>query len=338
MQTLKRFFSAILFLLCFQQLFGVSDTLVFNAGNKVIGEIKKMEKGVLEIDVPYGDSNFKIKWLSIKEIYTESKFLVSIRNEIYEGRLASISGNKVKVFEKDTVYITCDLNDIVYINQIIEGFSNRFSASLEVGFNLTKAENMQQFSLRSAIGYKTDKSSIDASYNMIRSSQSDAESVRRTDGLLNYRRVLFKKWYGIATIATLSNTEQLIDLRANSQLGLGNYIYATNRAYWGIKGGVNNNLEKFANENDGRNSWEGYLGTELNLYDIGDLNLNFVIMGYKGFTDNGRYRADTNLDVKYDLPFDLFIRLGFSLNYDNEPAVNASETDYVLRTGIGWEW
>jgi hypothetical protein len=61
-------------------------------------------------------------------------------------------------------------------------------------------------------------------------------------------------------------------------------------------------------------------------------------MGYKGFTDNGRYRADTNLDVKYDLPFDLFIRLGFSLNYDNEPAVNASETDYVLRTGIGWEW
>ncbi|MEM6541114.1 MAG: hypothetical protein AAF634_08115, partial [Bacteroidota bacterium] len=59
-----------------------SDTLVFDSGNKMIGEIKKMEKGVLEIDAPYGDENFKVKWLNIKEIYTTSKFVVSIADEL----------------------------------------------------------------------------------------------------------------------------------------------------------------------------------------------------------------------------------------------------------------
>ena len=63
-----------------------------------------------------------------------------------------------------------------------------------------------------------------------------------------------------------------------------------------------------------------------------------MFLGYSGFTEKGRLRADTNFDLKYDLPFDLFIRFGFSLNYDNRPASNASDTDYILRTGIGWEW
>ena len=179
---------------------------------------------------------------------------------------------------------------------------------------------------------------MDASYNIIRSSQNDAESVKRTDGLLNYRRFLYRKWYGIATISTLSNTEQKIDLRANTQIGMGNYIFSNNKAYWGLKAGVNNNLERFSNQTDSRNTWEGYLGTELNLYDIGDLNLKFMYMGYTGFTEKGRYRADLNFDAKYDLPLNLFVRFGFSLNYDNQPAIDASDTDYIIRSGIGWEW
>ena len=102
--------------------------------------------------------------------------------------------------------------------------------------------------------------------------------------------------------------------------------------------GVNNNLEKFLNESNSRTSWEGYLGTELNLYDVGDINLTFGYMGYTGLTKKGRYRADINFDLKYNLPLDFFIRTGISFNYDNKPANSASKTDYVIRSGIGWEW
>lgn len=318
--------------------FSQSDSLVFDNGNRIIGEIKKMERGVLEIDAPEGDENFKVKWLSITEIHTQSQFVVSIKDKLYRGMIATVSDGKVKIFDKDTVYIISAMNDIVYINPFKEGFGNRFGAMVEAGFNLTKAQNLRQFSLRSSISYKTDKWTADASYNIIRSSQDNVEPVKRSDGLLNYRRILPRNWYLIGTIATLSNTEQLIDLRANSQLGVGKFIISSNKAYWGLKTGVNNNLERFSNVNTSRNTWEAYLGTEVNLYDIGDLNLSFLYMGYSGLSDTGRYRADVNFDAKYDLPLDFFIRMGISLNYDNQPTETASETDYILRTGIGWEW
>ena len=102
--------------------------------------------------------------------------------------------------------------------------------------------------------------------------------------------------------------------------------------------GVNRNLEQYSSETEDRNSWEGNLGTELNLYDIGDFNLMTRLTAYAGITDRERFRTDFSLDTKYDLPYDLYIKIGLTINYDNKPAEGASETDYVFQTGFGWEW
>ncbi|MEM8926659.1 MAG: DUF481 domain-containing protein [Bacteroidota bacterium] len=320
------------------QLNGQSDTIVFQGGNRLIGEVKNMFKGVLEIDVPSGDENFKIKWLEIEKILTESKFNVSVNDAIYHGKVSTVSGKKIKVFDADTTLAIIPVNEVVYLEQANDGFANRFNALVELGFNLTKAQDLRQLSFRTDAGYHDEKWSIDISYGILRSTQNNAEVIRRTDGLLNYRKVLWKSWYLIGTIATLSNTEQSIDIRANTQVGFGKFIFNTNRAYWGLKTGINNNTERFSSESSNRNTMELFFGTELNLYDTGDLELNLGFLGYSGLTESGRYRADLNFDTKYDLPLDFFVRLGVSLNYDNQPAPNASETDYVIRSGIGWEW
>jgi len=226
----------------------------------------------------------------------------------------------------------------VYFSQYKNGFKNRFDAEIEFGFNYAKAQNLVQFSSRNSLSYKTDRSTLSAAYNFIRSSQSNTEDVKRSDGLLIYNRLIFRKWFFASSISTLANTEQKIDLRANTQIGLGNYIYSTNKAYWGVRFGVNNNLEKFENDPDRRSSWEGVLGTELNIYDASKLDLKLVVIAYSSFTDAGRFRSDITFDIKYDLPLDFFIRTGLSYNYDNKPALNASDSDYVIRSGIGWEW
>ena len=98
----KTHIAMILFMLCSQGIFSQSDTLVFNSYNKVVGEIKKLERGILEVDAQFVDENLKIKWLSIKEIYTQSKFIVNIKDKTYQGRISSISNEKVKVFDVDT--------------------------------------------------------------------------------------------------------------------------------------------------------------------------------------------------------------------------------------------
>jgi hypothetical protein len=57
---------------------------------------------------------------------------------------------------------------------------------------------------------------------------------------------------------------------------------------------------------------------------------------YPGFTEKGRLRADFKTDLKYDLPLDFYIKVGFTWNFDNQPATGSSEYDYVMQTGIGW--
>lgn len=335
--SLKKLYTFIFCLFFVQFSQSQSDTLVFSSGNKLIGEIKKMEKGVLEMDVSYGKENFKIKWIDIEKIFTSKKFLINVDHKLFRGKIAFISDEKVTIINEDEVLVTCLLKDILYISEINEDLKSRFSAALEFGFNLAKTNNTHQLSIRSSVGYKTDKSALELSYNILRTKQDDIEPVKRIDGLINFRRILVDRWYVISSVSVLSNTEQKIDIRANTQLGIGNYIYATNKGYWGLKSGLNNNLEKFSNNENSLSSWEAYLGTELNLYDMEDLNLTLVFMNYSSFTDKGRYRADLNFDIKYDLPLNLFVRTGLSWNFDNKPTSGASNSDYILRTGIGWE-
>ena len=98
-----------------------------------------------------------------------------------------------------------------------------------------------------------------------------------------------------------------------------------------------NNEDYTTNEND-RNSLEGFFGSELNMYDVGDLNLLARAVVYPSFTESGRWRIDLGTDVKYDLPYDFYVRFGFNLNYDNRPVEGAGETDYTFQFGVGWEW
>ncbi|MCD4736473.1 MAG: hypothetical protein K8R53_10540 [Bacteroidales bacterium] len=75
-----------------------------------------------------------------------------------------------------------------------------------------------------------------------------------------------------------------------------------------------------------------------NNYIVGDLDLLTKIILFPSITESGRWRSDFNFDVKYDLPLDFYIKAGITLNRDNRPVEGASETDYVIHTGFGWEW
>jgi len=297
-----------------------------------------MDRGVLTMKTSYSDKDFKIEWGSIKEIYTRNKLIITLSDGTkYSSIITSIKDSVITVtsdmgFEKEH-----KINDIVHLHPYEEKFLNRLDASIDVGLSMAKAQNLNQLTVRSTLAYIADKWSTDISLNSLSSIQDSVDAIKRTDGEINFRYMLPRNWYPIATIALLSNTEQKLDLRMNAQLGIGKFFIRSNSAYWGMKIGANRNVEQYVSETANRESWEGYFGTELNLYNIGDFSLSTVIMAYPSFTEPGRWRSDFNLDIKYDLPLGFYIKLGGSFNYDNKPAEGASETDYVFQTGFGWE-
>ena len=318
---------------------GQTDSLVFKQGDVMVGEIKSMDRGVAVVETDYSDSDFKIEWEKIKYISTETSFFVTMSDGTkYYGTLKSGSDSTVSIFTVDKKSMVCNPNDIVNLNQIKKEFKDRLHASISIGIDLTKANNYRKITSRSTIGYRTQNWDADATFNSLRSTQTNTEAIQRSDGIINYRYVLPNRWYAIPTVSLESNTELKLDLRVNAKLGFGRFFMRTNSAYWGANLGVNRNIEQYSNETTDRDSWEGFLGTELNLYDIGDLSLLTNVIAYPGITEKKRLRADFTLDTKYDLPYDFYINIGLTVNYDNQPAEGASETDYVFQTGLGWEW
>src|SRR4051794_25287770 len=53
-----------------------TDVVTVLTGEKIVGEIKKVEKDVLTIETTYSDSDFKIEWDQIVSIESDRQFLV----------------------------------------------------------------------------------------------------------------------------------------------------------------------------------------------------------------------------------------------------------------------
>ncbi len=256
----------------------------------------------------------------------------------YNGRLKSVAGGEVAVLSAKDTTARVSFEDIVYLRTVKFDFWSKLSASIGLGYNFTKSNNSRQFSLRSTLGYQARKWSANANYNNISSNRDDVEAIKRVDAALAYRYFLRKDWFPLIEINWLSNTEQNINLRTVTKLGMGKFLKRTKQWYWGVQAGISYNNESYSNSDLGsQNSAEGFLGTEANLYDLGDLSLLANIIAYPGITESGRWRFDSTVDLQYDLPLDFFIKLGFTVSFDNRSLASDSDYDYVVQTTFGWE-
>ena len=336
----KLLFILVILLFGLSNAFSQQDSIIFKNGNYIVGEVKTMDRNVLNIETDYSDADFKIEWSGISEIYTKTYFLITLTDgSRYNGHLKSTTPGKVSILMDEGTTVEVNILDVVILDDIDKGFWSQVYASIDLGIDLTKANNFRQVALRSNVGYIAKRWQFDGSYNTMKSEQDEVDDIKRTDGGVTFKYFLPYDWYPLAAVEFLSNNEQQLQLRTTGKLGLGKYIIHTNSSYWGFSVGANYNNENYSIDSiPDRDSWEGFIGTELNLFNIGDLSLLTSFIAYPSFTESGRWRTDFKLDTKYDLPMDFYIALGFTLNWDNQPAPGSPETDYVFHTGIGWEW
>ena len=243
------------------------------------------------------------------------------------------------LLDDGTRKILVHVQEIVAFKPINDTFWDKFSASIDLSFDLTKTNNLTQFSTRTNVGYLTKRWEIKANYNTVFSSQDSVADINRMDANITFNYFLPQDWYVFYSNDFLKNDEQKLALRSTSKLGIGYYLVRTNAIYLGLYGGAAANVESFTeNASPDRQSGEAFAGLELNMFDIGDLSLLTNITGYPSLTESGRFRLDFKFDLKYDLPLDFYIKTGTTVNYDNQPVAGAGTVDYVIQTGIGWEW
>lgn len=336
---MRSYSTIILLFICTMQVFAQKDTLVMKNGDMLVGEIKELGKGVLKFETDYSDEDFAIEWNNVREIYTTTTFIISLAGgDRINGTLKTdpTDSSRVLIFERGGM-MSARRMDVVFLKGIEETFFGRLDASIGLGVTITTENKLKQLNTRGNVGYTGRFWRSDASLDAIRSVQQDTIRTRRTEGSVGGKLLMERSWFLSVSAKFLQSDEQKLKLRSTTDISAGNLIVNSNKIYLAASAGVAWTNEQFTDETPLRNSLEGKAGFELNLFDIEDFSLLTNAYVFPSITEKGRVRLDFKIDLKYDLPLDFYIKLGYTQNFDNQPAAGASKHFYKLDTTIGWE-
>lgn len=332
---------AFVFVFFIQNVSAQCDTLYTLSGDVLVGELKSLRLGVLTFDTQYADSDFKIEWSEVDGIIVNSTLLIYTNDgSRYIGTMHLLQGQpRLTRVKTNTTNITMTMENIVEITAIKKNLIDRMNIWLDAGYSYSKANNNQQLSVDGRFKYQAAKWTLEGDFSKVGTYQDQVDETSRTNGGGSFSHYIFGKTFAFAGLEFLRNSEQLLKLRTTSKVGLGYYFFRTNYWYMGTGIGLANSLEDYGGDNPVfESSFEGLGILELNAYDIGDLNVISKVSVYPSFTNKGRIRINSDFTVKYDLPLDFYIKISLTHNYDSEPLIDVPTTDFIFRTGVGWEW
>ena len=243
------------------------------------------------------------------------------------------------IMDEKAGYPLMNIDEIVFFKEVDDTFWSRVELKLSAGYSLTKANNSHQLNGNFKTGYMSSNFRSDLSFGIIRSLQTSDDittQISRTEGGLGFLFFIVKDWFAIARSDLLQSSEQKLNIRSITKGGAGHYIFKTNRMNLGGAVGAAWNYEDY---NDpvitDRNSAEAFAALEYKIFNLGDLDLLTRVVAYPSLTEKKRFRTDFNFNLEYEFGFDLFINLGFTLNYDNQPAEGASEMIMFFKPPLG---
>ncbi len=319
------------------------DIVELNNGDKIVGDFKSLDNGVLEIEPDYSEENFLIDWESVVSLKTQDHYIVHLANgDKINGKIDYQEGI-IKITLEDETTQEYPFLEIVFLKSVSSGFWDRMSISVDGGYSFSKASNNEQLTFKGNASYMTTRINPDVYFNLQTNSIDDDAgqeiSTRRNNWGANFRYFFVGSWFGSVGGDYLMSDEQQLDLRSTYTLGLGYFPLRTYKMYLSAIAGAAINKESYfeaAMTEDG-SSTEGLFGLDYNAFGLNDISITSNIQYFPSFTQSGRNRVNFKFDIKFDLPRDFYIGGGYSVNYDSTPQVEgASTTDYVIQTSLGW--
>jgi len=322
-------------------IFAQQDTLYSSTGDMIVGEIKSMTRNVLVFDTDYADSEFQVEWDNVKGIISKSLLIIkTMEGDRYVGYLSySDNEDRIVSLKGDKVDQQFALDEIVVISTLEKDFWSRIKISIDAGYSFTKANNLSQFSSNARVNYMADNWRLNGSLNNVITNQDNVDETKRTEGITQFSYDILGNAFTFVGLEFLTNSEQILDLRTTSKLGVGYYFLRTNELFLQAGLGLANANEDYGGENpETNNSFEGLGFLEFDAFDIGDFSFRTKISAFPSFSESGRVRVNGDVSLKWDLPLDFYIKASYSHNFDSKPLIDVSKSDYVFQTSIGWEW
>jgi hypothetical protein len=318
------------------------DVLTLKNGDRLTGELKSLDRGLLSFDIDAATDTVRIEWDEVHRL-TSTQHL-EVRLDTGERHFGSLTDPG----REDSVAVSSDDNTevlpmtrVVRMAPIEDTFRQRLSGDISAGYNFTKASDVSQLNLGLAVAYEGTEHIVEASFDTLTTDSGESGSFDRSDVYLQHLRLLRDRWV-VGQVAMLETNESLgIDLRSSFGGGAGRTLRQTNERLLALFGGAVITQERITDSNQQEDSVEALFGLSAQWfrYDEPELDVTTRFSVFPSLSQSGRMRTNLDVDFKWGITSDLF--LGFTLyhNFDSDPpTVDAAGSDFGIVTSLGWEF
>ncbi len=162
-----------------------TDVLVMKNGDRLTGEVKGLDAGVLYVNMDYILGTSSVQWSKIDHIESKQLFLVKTEDgSVYTGTLSTAEtpgGRPVQIEVAETLEhkVTIDRAQIVQMDETSEKFWQRFNGSINSGITYSKGNEATQYNLSSDVEYPRERWAAGANYVSSLASSTGASCLRR---------------------------------------------------------------------------------------------------------------------------------------------------------------
>jgi hypothetical protein len=320
-----------------------TDVVYMDNGNVIIGEVKKLERGLLEFSVDDVKGRLRIEWEHVVRLTSDQQLDIDVGlGRFYLGSLIESSADGKLCIKTGAAELEVELVDVVLIAPIKDSFWKRLEADVTAGFSFTKASDIVQFNLGGSATYRTVKAFSNISLNTIITSKADSGEKTNSDLRASHLRFFKRKWFYLGSAGANRNDEQGIDFRGNLAGGAGRRLLHSNRSILLVSASLSANREYTS---DGRktNNLELAVGTNALAFrhDTPKLEMRSDLTVFVNLTTQGRYRVDYDGLASIELVIeDLFWDISqVYYRFDSDPsATAASRHDYGFVTGLRYKF
>lgn len=323
-----------------------TDVIVMKNGDRLTGEIKSVDAGVLYAKLNYVDGTISIQWSQVARLESVQQFIVKTNDgSVHSGTLKtteapSADAVTLQVADKSNNVTVLDRAQIVKVDETSESFWKRTNGEINFGTTYSKGNQSTQYNVGIQTEYIRENWTARANFssNLSANKNSNA-STRNLLGLEALRLLPWKNYfyYGLGTF--LQSSEQGITLQSNLGGGIGRYLKNTNRTSISVLAGMawqSTNYEASVIPIPRQNVTAAMIGTDIRLFKFKKTNLAVNAVVFPALSEPGRVYFDTSATYYVKLFSNLSWNFSFYGNWDNQPPPTFSGSDYGTSSGLRW--
>jgi hypothetical protein len=314
------------------------DIITFKNGDRLTCEIKKLDRGALEISTdPLG--TVSVHWGEVTQVASPRGFDVQVSSGYqYFGTLRAVTPGQVVVTDGGPE-VTLELADVIRLTPIGATIWSRVDGSVDSGFSFAQANTETHLTTNASASYRSRRHQLTTSYGSNITTREDADRTFRSSFVVSGSRFFDDRWYAITWGGIEQNDELSLDVRLLGAGGIGRDVVHTNHRLWSVFSGLAYTYEQFGGE-PSDDSAEAAVGTQLDFFTPmnDDFDVTNRLVSYFRLGGGGRVRLDFQSSYRHELFKDFYWSLNGFDTFDGDPPEGEKRNDFGVSLTLGYKF